>query len=99
LDEGAGEAVARNAHRFGEIRPGRKCAATEYPDVICGDQHFALYWRALPWDHAPGSLLLTEAGGVARRPDGTEYSPGDQRFGLLAARNAATWHLAIGLIQ
>ena len=99
LDESTRVAVARNAWRFGEILPGRKCAAVEYPDVICGDHHFALYWRTLPWDHAPGTLLLTEAGGVVRRPDGTNYLPGDQRVGLLVARNATTWHLAIGLIN
>ena len=50
-----------------------------------------LFWRTLPWDHAPGTLLLTEAGGIALRPDGTGYAPDDDRRGLLDAADARTW--------
>ena len=43
---------------------------------LAGKQQFALFWRTLPWDHAPGVLLLREAGGVVRRLDGGAVPPG-----------------------
>lgn len=51
------------------------CAGFDYPRLVAGEQDFVLYQRTLPWDHAPGALLLTEAGGLARRPDGTPTGP------------------------
>ena len=51
-----------------------------------------LFWRTLPWDHAPGVLLVREAGGVARRFDGAEYHPADDDKGLLVAADERTWH-------
>ncbi|MFF4620525.1 hypothetical protein [Nonomuraea jabiensis] len=50
-----------------------------------------LFRRTLLWDHAPGVLLLTEAGGVARRPDGSPYRPADPRPGLLDAADMTCW--------
>jgi fructose-1,6-bisphosphatase/inositol monophosphatase family enzyme len=50
-----------NSAAFGDISPGRSAAGVEYPDVAEGRIDFILYWRTLPWDHAPGSLLVTEA--------------------------------------
>lgn len=53
---------------------------------------FALYWRTLPWDHAPGVLFLEEAGGFAMRPNGSAYRAADHaRSGLLVATNQETW--------
>jgi fructose-1,6-bisphosphatase/inositol monophosphatase family enzyme len=43
-----------------------------------------------PWDHAPGCLLLSEAGGVAVRPDGSDDGPRDDGEGLLAAADRRT---------
>jgi fructose-1,6-bisphosphatase/inositol monophosphatase family enzyme len=91
--------VARNSGRFGAIAAGRHCAGVEYPAVIEGDQDFALYWRTRPWDHVPAVLLIEEAGGVARRPDGATYRAGDGRWGLLVARDERTWALARGLLD
>jgi fructose-1,6-bisphosphatase/inositol monophosphatase family enzyme len=53
-----------------------------------------LYWRTLPWDHAPGALLLSEAGGVVARLDGAAYDPTDRREGLLAAGSPEAWREA-----
>jgi fructose-1,6-bisphosphatase/inositol monophosphatase family enzyme len=49
-----------------------------------------VFWRSLPWDHAPGALILTEAGGQVARLDGRPYRPADKGAGLLVARNPAT---------
>jgi fructose-1,6-bisphosphatase/inositol monophosphatase family enzyme len=80
--------------RIGEALPGNHCAGREYPDILRDVQDFVLFWRTLPWDHAPGVLLLEEAGGVARRFDGSPYDPTDDRNGLLAAANPEIWAAA-----
>ena len=76
---------------FGEVTPGYQCAGYEYPAIVEGEEDFALFQRTLPWDHAPGVLLLTEAGGTALHPDGTPYRPGVARRGLLLASSPAVW--------
>jgi fructose-1,6-bisphosphatase/inositol monophosphatase family enzyme len=77
--------------RIGELLPGQHCAGREYLDVLTGAQQFVLFWRTLPWDHAPGTLLVREAGGVARRFDGTDYHPADDGRGLLVAATDEIW--------
>ncbi|MNE03004.1 Inositol-1-monophosphatase [compost metagenome] len=74
-----------------EVRPGLRCAGEEYPAIARGDQHFALFGRALPWDHAAGALFLTEAGGHVADFDGRPYSAVNPRFGLLAANTPELW--------
>ena len=79
---------------FGSLRPGSLCAGHDYVDVVRGTLDFVLYWRTLPWDHVPGAAFLREAGGVARRLDGTDYTSRDHaRTGLLVAGNERTWDL------
>jgi fructose-1,6-bisphosphatase/inositol monophosphatase family enzyme len=46
----------------------------DYPRLVLGEADYLLYRDTKPWDHAPGSLLVTEAGGVVGRPDGTSYT-------------------------
>ncbi|WP_213453064.1 inositol monophosphatase family protein [Rhizomonospora bruguierae] len=76
---------------LGALLPGHHCAGREYPDVIEGEQDFAVFWRTKPWDHAAGALLTREAGAVVRHLDGAEYHPADQRPGLMVARTARIW--------
>lgn len=73
-----------------DVGPGHRCAGVDYPLVAEGRRDWVLFWRTLPWDHAPGALLVTEAGGAAHHPDGTPYRPGDAKPGLLVARDAET---------
>ena len=91
LDESVRATVDRNAGRFAGVTTGRMCAAVEYPLIAEGEQDFAVFGRTLPWDHAPGALLVEEAGGLARRHDGTPYGPGQTTSGLLVAAGAAAW--------
>lgn len=81
-----------------QLLAGPGCAGIEYPAIAHGEQHFALYWRTLPWDHAAGVLFLTEAGGCALRLDGSPYDPADQRTGLLVATNADVWSVTVDLL-
>ncbi|VXB10931.1 inositol monophosphatase family protein [Nocardioides sp. AX2bis] len=51
------------------------CCGIDYPHLVAGDTDVLLYSGALPWDHAPGTLLLTESGGRAAVADGRAYDP------------------------
>lgn len=93
--------VAAASSRFAQVSSGTGCAGADYPAVVTGAQDFVLYWRTLPWDHAPGALFASEAGGVACRLDGSPFRPAAHaRNGLLVARNLAIWklvHAELGL--
>jgi fructose-1,6-bisphosphatase/inositol monophosphatase family enzyme len=84
--------VARAALKFADIDTGQNCAGVEYPRIAEGTQEFVRFQRLRPWDHAPGTLLLEEAGGYVRRWDGSFYSPGTGGTGLLAATSEAIWN-------
>jgi len=84
--------------QFAAITSGYSCAGYEYPAIIDGAQDFALFQRLLPWDHAPGVLLLTEAGGVAKHPDGRAFQPDARQRGLLLASGPAVWDTVHGVL-
>lgn len=86
--------VKARVANIGEQLPGYMCCGAEYPAIANGEEDFALYWRTLPWDHAPGALFLTEAGGHIARPSGEKYCPASDGSGLLAARCAESWDQA-----
>lgn len=83
--------VAARSHAVAEVRPGAKCAGVDYPSIVGGDQNFLMFWRLLPWDHAPGALLVSEAGGHVAHLDGSAYEPLDRRPGLLVCQNKDVW--------
>lgn len=82
-------------HRLGAEVPASMCAGSDYVALAQGPVDYVLYWRTLPWDHIPGALFLTEAGGVVRRLDGHAYAARTHaQKGLLAARSGEVWALA-----
>ncbi len=87
-------ALIARAEKAFTVAPMPRCAAEQYPRLVLGTNDIALFQKTLPWDHAPGSLFLREAGGVVRRPDGTDYRVGDQRRGMIAAASPALWEQA-----
>jgi fructose-1,6-bisphosphatase/inositol monophosphatase family enzyme len=74
--------------------PGVICAAHEYTQVATGQKDYVHYYRLLPWDHAPGALIVREAGGVVRHPDGRDYDVSDRRESTLLSPDAETWQRA-----
>jgi fructose-1,6-bisphosphatase/inositol monophosphatase family enzyme len=66
------------------------CCGVDYPRLIEGAADYIVYSRSNPWDHAPGTLLMTEAGGSALHPDGTPYSAHSTRPGLVVAVDPQT---------
>ena len=90
LPEQQRHAVCRNLPRMAAVWDFR-CAAHEYRMVAAGKCHFLLFYRLMPWDHAPGWLLHHEAGGTAARFDGSPYHPGVTGGGLICAPDRAGW--------
>lgn len=68
-----------------------RCAAEQYPRLALGTNDVALFHRTLPWDHAPGALFLSEAGGHVARFDGSPYRVGTRETGMLGAASPAMW--------
>lgn len=68
------------------VAPSQRCAGAEYPLVATGAIDFAIYWRSLAWDHAPGTLIVREAGGAVTRLNGSPYRPVEPGMGLIVAR-------------
>jgi fructose-1,6-bisphosphatase/inositol monophosphatase family enzyme len=76
------------------------CCGVDYPKVVEGAADYALYRRAKPWDHAPGSLLLTESGGYVGTFGGAPYRPqGPPPKGLVTAADESTYRLVQGLVD
>ncbi len=77
--------------RLGVVYPG-SCSGIEYLEILSGRADFNLYTRAMPWDHAAGTLMLTEAGGEGRRLDGQAYGPSQPTAGgVIAAIHPQVW--------
>lgn len=75
-----------------------RCCGQEYRQAAAGNGHVLLYGRLNPWDHAPGSLLMAEAGAHIRLLDGSLYRPGHPATGLLCAPDEASWHAAKAML-
>ena len=91
---GAVSARSWVGRRLGDLAPLSLtwvCCGIDYPHLIAGDCDYLLYGRPKPWDHAPTSLLLTEAGGYVGTPDAEPYTPylGAER--LVAAADRETY--------
>jgi fructose-1,6-bisphosphatase/inositol monophosphatase family enzyme len=71
----------------------------DYPHLAEGDADYVVYGRANPWDHVPGGLILTEAGGFIGTLDGARaYRPtedhgddGSAPRGIIGAADEATY--------
>jgi fructose-1,6-bisphosphatase/inositol monophosphatase family enzyme len=75
------------------------CCGVDYPKLVEGAADYALYHKSSPWDHAPGSLLLSEAGCFLGTFDGEAYQPQVPRpAGLVSAADRTTYDLVQGLL-
>lgn len=98
VDPGKRQAIIERAQGVLDMVDIPRCAAEQYPRVVLGQNDLALFERTLPWDHAAGTLFLTEAGGRALRPDGSPYRVDDPRKGLLAAASPRLWDLGAAVL-
>ena len=66
------------------------CCGVDYPRLLEGATDYIVYSRSNPWDHAPGTLMVREAGGCVAHPDGSPYEPRSLRPGLVVAVDSHT---------
>ena len=97
--KGADDALLERAGALGPASPIRFCAGWDYLDIITGLTDYTSFTRTLPWDHAPGALIASEAGLRSARFDGSEYLPGDERSGILTAHPSVWQRVSDGLAQ
>jgi len=72
-----------------------RCAGFDYLRLLAGELDFLLFSGVMPWDHAPGALLIAEQGGLAGYlGDDGHYraSHALAAQGVLAASRQADWH-------
>ncbi|MFA7440000.1 MAG: inositol monophosphatase family protein [Sphingomonadaceae bacterium] len=74
------------------------CAGEQYPRLVLGTNDVALFERTCPWDHVPGALFVSEAGGKVARPDGSDYRIDVPGTGLLGAASPELWGRAVGIL-
>lgn len=65
------------------------CCGVDYPNVALGRADYIIYKHVMPWDHSPGTLILSEVGGRAIRRDGKKYSPVEPTSRWLIAGSGA----------
>lgn len=89
------ELAATAARNFNAVGPllVLHCAGLEYQLMLKDRLHYAVYLRTNPWDHAPGQLILAEAGGYTARLDGSPYDINvtNHAWPLLAAVGDGAW--------
>lgn len=73
--------------RVPSTSPSGACAV-DYPGIAEGAVTAVHYRHAMPWDHAPGSLLLTELGGAVLDTEGSAYDVRARHPGLVSAASS-----------
>ena len=76
---------------FPALQPSWVCCGVDYPKLIEGAIDYILYSRSNAWDHAPGSLMVVEAGGHVGHLDGVAYGPRSTQPGLIVAADTMTY--------
>lgn len=74
------------------LEKSMSCAGQEFLAMARGEVEFRFYNRLWAWDHAPGVLLVREAGRYVERQDGMPYRPTERTQGLLCAPDIDRWH-------
>ena len=87
--------VGRDLGDLGTLELTWACCGVDYPHLIAGDAAALVYSRSMPWDHLPGALILTEAGGTIGRHDGGPLVPQHLEGGIVAAPDEATYDAAV----
>ncbi len=67
------------------------CGGFDYILMARGETHFKYSSASLPWDHAAGMLIMSEAGAFARFADGAPYDVLRHASPLLIAPDEASW--------
>jgi fructose-1,6-bisphosphatase/inositol monophosphatase family enzyme len=97
----SGQRAARALNNSGRVLGvhNQGCSGLEYILLAQGISQFSLHSRSLPWDHAAGTVIVTEAGGSARFLDGSAYSVRVHNGSLLSAVNEQAWQTVRDVVE
>ncbi|GAB2983295.1 inositol monophosphatase family protein [Nocardioides montaniterrae] len=90
--------VGKDLPGLGALELTWACCGVDYPHLIAGDARTIVYTRTMPWDHVPGALILTEAGGTIGRHDGGALDPQGMAGGIVAAPDEATYDAVVAAL-
>lgn len=76
--------ILGNLHKV-RLAASYRCAGHEYRMICGGHLHFLMYGKLMPWDHLPGTLIASEAGGYFARFDGSPYAPSHTAGGVIVS--------------
>lgn len=68
-----------------------RACAVDYPMVLEGQLDALAYRKQHPWDHLPGTLMITELGGHCATHEGDEYRLGVYGKIMIAAASQSIW--------
>lgn len=83
--------VGRELGGLGTLELTWACCGVDYPRLIAGEAAALVYTRSMPWDHLPGALILTEAGGTIGDHAGAPLGSPELGGGIVAAPDAETF--------
>lgn len=83
--------LQRNRDRLSTVK-GSHCAGQDYLRLVRGELAFLLFSKTRPWDHVPGLVIHSEAGGFGQLLEGRTYRPRDiASYGILSAPDRGSW--------
>jgi fructose-1,6-bisphosphatase/inositol monophosphatase family enzyme len=91
--------VGRELDGLGTLELTWACCGVDYPQLIAGEAKAVVYNHSKPWDHLPGALLLTEAGGRIGMIDGSPFDPRGLGPGLVCTPDDATFDAVVAAVQ
>ncbi|HYG92142.1 MAG TPA: inositol monophosphatase [Nocardioides sp.] len=90
--------VGRDLPGLGTLELTWACCGVDYPQLIAGQARCLVYGHSRPWDHLPGGLLLSEAGGHLGMIDGSGYDPRRLGPGLVGAPDKDTYDAVVAAL-
>lgn len=84
--------VGANLSKFKTFH-GLNCSVYDYWMVATGTAHFTANFCGHVWDHLPGTLIHSEAGGYNARFDGTPYTVAGEGPNVLSAPDKDSWEM------
>ena len=74
------------------------CAGSAYVDLAFGTIDLVMMNKLHPWDHAPGSVMVEEAGGVVRLANGRRYRVAERQGPIIATQSERQWKAVVDLM-
>lgn len=79
--------------------PSTGCAGTDYAGILDDVYDWTAFRHDWPWDHVPGLLMISEAGGRSGRASGEPYDARVRELWLMAAASPQAFEAVTQMAQ